>query len=177
MSRVPRFAGRSCGLLFAILLHASLFALSSSSVAIPVGDLRGGGLLRSALKSKAQKQAKKAGAAADGDVITDGELDQARTQLEGLLNGNAPRPPAMRLIKAGTLSEGGRWSVHGAEDPATGLLSLQVEGHFAGIPEEVMERCILDEAYQLDYDLSCVEKKVRRSAHHHYHHHHHDIYH
>ena len=97
--------------------------------------------------------------------ISDAELDCAAAELEAMLSGGGV-PSSMRLMGKGTLSEGGWWTVHGMDDPDTGLLNLQVwkavtvesplrfmfrrsnaecwhmqvEGHFSGIPHDIMER-------------------------------------
>jgi hypothetical protein len=46
------------------------------------------------------------------------------------------------------------------EDSKTGLFQTLYVCHFHGIPMHIMERCVLDEAYQLTYDEFTAQKRV-----------------
>ena len=46
------------------------------------------------------------------------------------------------------------------EDKKTGLFQTLYVCHFNGIPMHIMERCVLDETYQLTYDEFTAQKRV-----------------
>ena len=91
--------------------------------------------------------------------ISDEELAGCAAELEGMLSGAVAKPAGMRALGSGAMGRGGRWLLEGAEDEATGLLNLYLEGHFA-VPLDVMERCVLDERLQLSYDSFMKFKNV-----------------
>jgi len=94
-----------------------------------------------------------------GDGISDAELHKAFVELSGMLEGRVSRPQGLRRLSSGTMGNGGTWELNGEVDPETGMLQLFVEGHF-GVPLHVMQKCLLDEAFQKTYDPFLVRKVV-----------------